>query len=144
MNGTYILVTCLVLFSSTHAMASDDGGEPKYTIVEIKSSEELVFLLSETNLSNNNTVYLLIPTSTNVSAQDVRNEKNITESGNNCKACSSNVGAGVDTPCLCNYNYIDRTSCPPCDYQRCFQGCSRGVCNTDSITHKWIDNKCVP
>lgn len=56
-------MACLLLLGSIIAVALEKFESPEGKVVEVKSQEELASLASGLNLSCNNTIYIIVPTS---------------------------------------------------------------------------------
>ena len=77
-----IMATCVLLLSIVSVMALEEFSSPEGTFMKIESQEELFNVVSGLNLSDNSSVYLMIPESSALLSQDNELRKS---GGHNCE-----------------------------------------------------------
>lgn len=115
MKGNFILVVCLLLFSSIHALASDGDNRPEGAVVNIGSQEELMKLLESINSTQNETKFLLVPVPTGFSINNADSVLSNASLLSNAQLLSLNCGVSSSRRVCTQTNGPCPTSgCPSC------------------------------
>lgn len=131
---TIIIAACLVLMGCIHAWAFEEFESPDGKVVEIKSQEELTSLMNETDI-NNNTVYILVPTSSTTVLKNITSKCIRCSSASN-KCCCYNCYVETSTGYMVTPGRICGSTCPTPSSQSCQGAISdkRGWCSNSGET----------
>lgn len=156
MKKSYMAMVAWLLFlGSIHAMAFEEFDSPEGKIVQIKSQEYLVLLMSELNLSDNDSIFIVVPTSSALAhdstskgttsfmggdyALDNKDHINISDSNTPLASatCRCNRNGTKDArsskPCCCCGD-VDKTCVAGCHDKTCIGVTKTGCCVDASTT----------